>query len=115
MRHRRPTEARRHEAGHGGKAIEELIFWAEHDGRTHDDRIGMENSHRLLAESLGIRIGGGTRGIGSNRRDLYQGSYARPCRRLGDGLGAQIVNCVEFLCARLIQYADKIDRRFRIS
>jgi hypothetical protein len=37
-------------ARHGGKAIEELIFWAEQTDGTHDDRLGVENSHRLLAD-----------------------------------------------------------------
>jgi hypothetical protein len=101
----------RHEAGHSGEAVEEMILGTEHDRRAEDDGAGDRLEHRLFALRLAAGVARRRIQIGADRRDVGEMRDAGGARRLGDGAGAEDVKRVETLASGLRDHRDEVDDR----
>jgi hypothetical protein len=101
----------RHEAGHPGEAVEEMVLGPEHDRRAEDDGAGNRLEHRLFAERLGAGVVGRRIQIGADRRDMGKAGDAGGARGFSDGAGAEDMDGIEALAAGFGEDRDQIDHR----
>ena len=102
----------RHQRRHSrdvGKAVEELVFGAEDDGRPEDDCVGEFGQHRGFAGSLGAPVDARRAWIGAEGGDVDESLDAGRARGTGNGTGALDVYFFERLRAAFEKQTDEVD------
>ena len=96
---------------HCRKAVEELVFRAEHHRRTQDRHCRESIAHRRFAGRLGPGIGRrGTR-IGADRRDVHEALDPGIAGDPGEQRRSRVVDPLEGLRSALAQDADAVHQR----
>ena len=104
-----------HVSRHGGEAIEELVFGAEHHRGAQHDGARECLLHQSLAPRFAARIARGAGGVGPDRRKLHENVGAGGLGRLGEGLGALRMHGIEGLLPGLAKDADEVDDRLGVA
>src|SRR5207248_784654 len=99
----------RHEARHGGEAVEEAVFRAEHYGGTkHRDIEVLRLTHRLLAPSLAALIFGWPLHIGAERAHVQHAPHARGAAGGDDSLRQLGMGALEVAVHDADQVHDRV-------